>query len=437
MNIERYREIGLDTEIEDPNFSDTPHGKLAAKLIERIDKEAQRKIRPRIRTVGESEDDKPVNYRERVTTLVGLAHNRLDDIHNTFFEPNTPVIFTSQEQYDQFAEKKLCELSEDQAQTALLVLDGEDKGEELFERLNELTKEKMKKAEREGNLAEYLLWATEYPGQYNLKHDIMVTEAIRHTVFGKPVTPLEDYSEEIESRQKQFIAEARLVRRMHDMLEKLPDTERIKVAILRLPAEVDPSRPPRVLTYFPPHTFARYSDSPQETNQQGSIKYCITYASCLHHSFDSLYRLTREQKTDGQFAARAFYVTSQTAHGADDIQDFPKSARRFLEVSFVDETPTIPAIREEMKKKYPQVTFTQNPAILRCDIDPNLVSDGSQGHFILGYDESGEKVTQDLLPYVMNPLLEGVSNAYNIQVDQFFNKLPRAKSPRYLLFKFT
>ena len=95
MNIERYREIGLDTGIEDPNFSDTPHGKLAAKLIERIDKEAQRKIRPRIRTVGESEDDKPVNYRERVTTLVGLAHNRLDDIHNTFFEPNTPVIFTS------------------------------------------------------------------------------------------------------------------------------------------------------------------------------------------------------------------------------------------------------------------------------------------------------------------------------------------------------
>lgn len=68
------------------------------------------------------------------------------------------------------------------------------------------------------------------------------------------------------------------------------------------------------------------------------------------------------------------------------------------------------------------VSFVRGSAILRSDIRSTLVADGGQMHFILGVDEYGQKITQDLIPYVMDSLVGGLSNAYNIEV----NKLLRS-----------
>lgn len=75
-----------------------------------------------------------------------------------------------------------------------------------------------------------------------------------------------------------------------------------------------------------------------------------------------------------------------------------------------------------MQEKYPKVTFTPTTAILRDDIEPYLVFDDSKLHFILRDEEDGTRICQDQLPYVMNALTGGVSNAYNIRVDHFSNR---------------
>jgi len=254
------------------------------------------------------------------------------------------------------------------------------------------------------------------------RYKTIVNEKVYNAVSGKQSATLQEYIEKIEMQRKHFIAEERLIRRMHEMLEELPDNDKIKVAILRLPAEVDPRRPQRVLTHFPPHSYNRWSNDIDKTNREAFTMYCVTYAPCLQHAFDTLYRLTRKITPDGKFLTRAFYVTSQYAQGVDHEPNYPESARRFLEISFADETPPIPAIRTHIQDKYPQVTFKQRNEILKDDIEPYLIYDGTQLHFILGYDKLGEKVKQDLIPYVMNALTGGVSNAYNIRVDQFFNR---------------
>lgn len=72
-----------------------------------------------------------------------------------------------------------------------------------------------------------------------------------------------------------------------------------------------------------------------------------------------------------------------------------------------------------MAKTHPGVTFVRNPVIVRSEIN-SLVGDDGQAHFILDYDENGYRITQDLITYVMESLAGRVSNAYNIEVDQFF-----------------
>ncbi|GIW61888.1 MAG: hypothetical protein KatS3mg089_0740 [Patescibacteria group bacterium] len=418
LNPENLRQIGINEDGKNSQLSENIHEKLAAKIIERIDKKVERS--KLVVIVGRKDNDQPIDYKNESNILLASIHQRLIEAFSIYGNSHTPFLFYSQKQYDQFKEHGLLTLSEQQAHIAFSVLEAEDQAEEIFQNLTSTTVERIKTAEQEGNLSDYLMWQLVPREQYS--YERIINETVYNAISGKQNVTLEDYIEEIEQERKQFAAEARLIRRMYEMFDKLPDNDKIKVAILRLPAEVDLRRPQRVLTYFPPHSYNRWSNDIDETNREAFTMYCVTYAPCLQHAFDSLYRLTRKKTPDGQSIPRAFYVTSQHAQGIEHESNYPESARRFLEISFADGTPPIPAIRAEMHDKYPGVTFIQKATILRDDIEPNLVFDGSRLHFILGHDEDGTRIYQNQIPYVLNALTGGVSNAYNIRVDQFLNR---------------
>lgn len=348
-----------------------------------------------------SEERQPDHQTKTLESLAEL-HNRLNGLRSIYGQ-DVPVIFDSQEQYAEMAEKGLLVLSPNQATVALHALQGEATGEQVQRALNGEINNKIKFTEQEKDLAGYLLWQMEQRHYYHIQ---MVDSAIYRTVSGQEPYTLQDYVDDIESRKPKWITEARLVKRMHLMLSDLPDEDKIKVVILRMPENVDRSRSPRVLTYFPPHAFYGMGGQANNTNPEALTTYCLTNAACIHHSFDVLYRLTRIQKPGGQYEARAFYVTSQSAEGTN---------MRFLEVSFADGRPPIPPIRTE----YPQLAFRRNSAIEMIDLAPNLlVGKDGELHFILGVDEYGNNITQDVIPYAVDSLVGGPSNVHNIRVDQ-------------------
>lgn len=414
----RYSQLGIPQEAISHEFPATIHGQLATKLLDRIDQKAKG---PRIVKVGEPIDT-PQEPRVVAANLVAGVHNTLVHTYQILYSDQIPVIFTSQDQYDHFANRGLLSLSEDQARIALTTLEAEDLEKVIYRDLTIQTQQRIEQAEQERDLPSYLMWSLEGSDQYYRRHNMLVTEAIYNAVIGQPAPSVEDIFKEVatEERKARFKTEARLVRRMHAMLADLPDEDKIKVAILRLPKEIDSARSPRALTYLPARSFNRWGYSPEDAQTEAMERYCITDAACIHHSFDSLYRLVRRQLPGGQFAPRAFYITSYSAQNHEGLTGFPESAKRFLQVSFADDTPVFPAIQGEIIKTHPQVTFIKNPAILREDVVPNLVVDNGEMHFILGEDEYGDKITQDLIPYVLDSLVDGVSNAYNIRVDQFF-----------------
>lgn len=350
-------------------------------------------------TVVGIETKKPTIYEE-----LAALHNKLVNLQD-IYGLGMPAIIDSRQHYDKICQNGLTELSDGQVRLALCVLSGEELGKQMYRAFLNENSNRTQLAEQNGDLASYLLWQRE---QYYPHRHMMISEFIYNGVLDHPQRSLRDYIDDVESKKQRWLAEARLVRRMHQMLVDLPDNDKIKVAILRMPENIDRARSPRVLTYFPKASFYRLGGRTDQLNREPTTSYCVTDAACIHHSFDTLYKLTRFQKPDGQFEARPFYVTSQSAEDG---------SMRFLEISFSDGRPPIPPVRAE----YPQLSFRQNPAIEKVDLAPNLVV-GEKGelHFVLGVDEYGGKITQDVIPYAVDSLVEGVGNAYNIRVDQFF-----------------
>lgn len=412
-----YTKLGIPQSAISDEFPQTIHGQLADKLFGKI-KEKERQVHS-IRSFGV--EPQPLDFPTETAGFVGEAHNSLFNL-SLVYGITPPYIFDSQEDFDRFSQNGLTSLTDEQARLALTVLNAEDGGKEAFRTLSQYTQEKREQAVAEGDLPTYLMWFLEGVDQYQRMHSWMQTEAVYYAATGKQVDLAASHIQDIEKRKSRFVAEARLVRRMHQMLSNLPDEDKVKVTILRMPTEVSNTRPPRALTYFPARTFGRWASSEDQSNEEPGEFYCITDAACIHHSFDTLYRLTRIEKPNGQFEARAFYVTSQRAENHEQIADFPPSGRRFLEVSFADGKPPIPSIRTDVGEKFPGVSFKTNHTVLKEDIEPYLVFDANALHFVLGEDEYGQKVTQDLIPYVVDSLIGGVGNAYNIPVHQFFTK---------------
>lgn len=360
-----------------------------------------RASRPAFVTIGTTPELNPL---QKVADILASCHNRVVSLNN-IYGVRFPGVFTAQDHFESLRAQGLTLLSSDQAQVAIKVLEGENVGKNTSRQLYIHSSNQTKEAVEKNDLPTYLMWERE---TYEVtKRDLMIDEAIYRAMTGGEFPPLQEYIDEVETKRPRWLAEARLARRMYVMLEALSDRDRIRAAILRMPENIDRARSPRVLTYFPNGSFYLGGGRADITNQGAVLNYCITDAACILHSFDNLYRLTRKQKPDGQFEARAFYVSSYSGEGFN----------RFLEVSFDDDTSPMPPIRLHN----PQVQFTRNPAIEREDVTPNLVvGDEGQLHFILGVDEYGGKITQDLIPYVVDSLVGGVSNAYRIPVGQFF-----------------
>lgn len=388
---------------------------LATALIHRLDqKAAQAKM---VQFVGKP--PRELDYKQEAVELIGGLHNALDNCFRTYADERIPTLFDSQEQFDQFAREGILALSTDQAALVIQTIQAQDQAETVYQQFSEQTRGKVTKAREEKDLPAYLMWSMEAADQYYRRREGVINETICAVALGENPPTCETLSSEVERGRKRFLADARLVKRMHQMLADLPDDDKIKIAILRLPAEVDSARRPRVLTWFPPNSFHPFGGRAVATNEEAQEYYCITDADCVWHSFDLLYKATRQQGAGGQFISRAFYLTSQSAVNAEGIEGFPANAKRFLEVIFADGTPPIPAIRAEMTARYPQVILQRNPAISREDIQ--LVTDGTKLHFILGRDEHGYPITQETIPYVVDSLVGGVGNAYNIAVDHFFH----------------
>lgn len=406
MNAEvPYAALGISQETLTPDFQDTLHGQFAQRIIDQITATATKKAR--IRSVEQSEDQ-PIDYRQEATDLIAGWHNKMAELYSVFYSPDIPIIFDSQEQYEEFESGGIMALSEEQVKKSIQIMAAEQRARETQGEHAATRRTKIEEAEKSGDLSSYLMWSVEIE-EKNTGYDYETSALLYQIVIGSEMVSTDDYAKEVESQKAKFDAEAKLVRRMHAELARLPDNDKIKISIMRLPAEVDNSRPSRTLMYAPESSYNRWSDEIPEFSARET--WSITDAACILHSQDNLYRLTRKQLPNGQFQPRAFYVTSQSASG-----EVSQSATRFLEVSFADGTEPMPPTRKELGDE----NFTKNPAITRVDLVQNLVVDDGQLHFILGYDEYGGRITQDVIPYVMDSLVGGVSNAFNIRVDQFF-----------------
>lgn len=343
----RFIELGIPPELSTPKFAQTPLGQLATKLLDRTDRKLQR---PKIKTIGRQvqPQDQSFDYRWEAVDLLAKAHNTLDGFSRFLGAEHVPYIFSSQAEFDRLEEGGLIVLSEKQAQIALTVLESEDAGEKLFKEFSEQTRQRAAAAEEQRDLPTYLMWSLEAADQHYRKHDVIVNDTIHHAVIAQPLPAIEELLKEIEENKQRFLVEARMAKRMHQMLAALPDNDKIKAVIIRAPAETDRARPPRALTNFPAKSFSRWSDDANETNDEALELYCMTDAPCLNHALDNLYKLTRYSRLKGEFLARAFYMTSQSAYGFEGIRDFPTAAQRFLEVSFADGTPPFPPFSREL-----------------------------------------------------------------------------------------
>lgn len=404
MNAEiPYGALGIAQEALTPEFSDSLHGQFARRLIDTITANANKKVR--IHSVGQ--EIKPLDYKEEATAQVADWHNKMAELYKVFYSPDIPFIFDSQEQYDEFARNGIMTLSEDHVRKSMQIMEAEQQAREIQSERATTRRSKIEDAEKSGDLSSYLMWSVE-SAERNFGYEFEKGELLYKAVCGYDIESIDEYTARVENDRKQFEVEAKLVTRMHSQLSSLPDDDKIKVSIMRLPVEADKTRPPRTLMSAPANSFNRWSDEIPEFEAREF--WTVTDAACINHSLDSLYKLTRKQLPNGQFQPRPFYVTSQST--ISDVQ----SASRFLEVSFADGTEPLPPARKHFGDK----NFTQNPAITKQDLVQNLVVDDGQLHFILGHDEYGGRITQDVIPYVMDSLVGGVSNAYNIRVDQFF-----------------
>jgi hypothetical protein len=412
--IADFSKLGISPEVITPDFPASIHGRLGTTILRRIDDEQNK---PKIIWAGQPEESNEVDPNQFMQKLVLGAHEKLASLYNIFCNDQIPYIFRDQEHYNIFGNNGLMALTEDQARTALTVLDTEDEAKETHRKLFVEAQKRTEVAVEEKDLATYLMWQLKIAEENSdaiRRESWAVDSAIYRAAIGSSPQTLEERIAEIDSAKSKFLTEARLVRRMHQMISGMPDEDKIRMAILRLPAEADRDRRPRVLTAFPERSYSGWANKVERTNLEPQLMYTITDSACILHSFDTMYKLTRRETRNGQFEPRPFYLTAQEAQ--TDGVNVPSEIRRFLEVSFTDGTPPFPDIRAQ----FPQIEFRQARAILGQDFDKKLISEDGQLHFIIGKDEYGENITQDLIPYTIDNLVGRVSNAYNLRVDQFF-----------------
>ena len=420
---ERLGPQGQQTSEHAEHPVNSPHQKLEAKLLARLE---ARSRKPRITSVGAAETPRDP-WREAANMIAG-ASNQLNDLYQIWYDPDIPQIFPDQEAFDTFYEQGFTALSDEQAATAFTVLDATDDAEAIYRDFISENTKRIEQARENNDLSSYLMWKMQQSNLYYHRREEMVGQAILDRIHDRPAKDLKSYVADVEEGRKKFEAEAKLATRMAGIMNEIPDTGDVRVVITRVPAEVDRSRPERALSHFPAGTINRWNNDPEKAVPQASLEYCITTAPCIQNSFDNLYKVTRREKPKRkgrqnapvEFEPRAFYVTSQVAEVDIDDPSVSPAARRFLEVSFADGTAPLPSIRADM----PKVAFRKAPVILRMeDCVRNLVITNDQLHYKLGVDENGNEITQDMIPYAMDTLLGGTSNAYTIPVQDFFPHL--------------
>lgn len=352
---------------------------------------------------------------EEIASIHNLMNNLSGSEQNIFDDEH------GQKQCDDLVERGLLVLSPDQIQKALAIIRVKNKLTELNQKFWKLRSEKLREAKEKKDLASYLLWFRPSAGnEYFMGLMIHLGCYDPEVLFQEKIKDVESYRPLYESTAKQ-------IRKLYQSIKTLPeDPSKARLALSRLPKEVDPTRPVNILIEYPAGTYVAPDDEfiDKKTGKPFGVidnKRRIFFsdhpAQCSTHAYDDLYRATRVERKKGEFEARPFYIAAYEA--INTPEGFPESARNVLEISFQN-GDTLPDTKKRMQELYPDVRYVQKPYIGKDDLQSIEVEDGI-AHYMLGKNNKGEVIKQDLIPYAMASIRSVSSNANIYGLEDFLD----------------
>ncbi len=353
------------------------------------------------------------------TTIRVLAetHNELARSHKTGATGEPLIVFESQEHYDLLSTGGLAALSPEQARVALEHLQFKDRVTEVTRGVANIILKKQQEAKSSGNLAQYMMWKS---ATHFISEDFVSGMGIYMTEDGSIPDP-EKFVDYVIESQPSWQAEAKMVYRLEEMLKTMPDEEgKVKVALARLPKEIDQNRPVRIMVQFPTGTYKGYGGRALETNDTELFLYSGPDAPvCVQDAYYRLYTLTRV-KNGEKYLPRPFYIRSMVFEGVEGQEDFPEAARQYLELSFADGSdPILPPVVKDLTKIGVTLLARSKSAIDDSDLDQIVTDEDGLAHFKLGVDAQGYPIRQDTVQYAMRALLGGYSNVKNFLLNDF------------------
>lgn len=365
---------------------------------------------------------------KHLETLSGSAFDLLVRIHNQLAdkyryrlvsEPQQ-LIFESQEHADAVWEKGLSALNPEQAKEALRVINREIQSIKTLHELSDIATQKIEAAIQSKNVSQYLMW---WSARRRLNATWIADMSEYLSGSNEGILPTSELVKLIEEDEKRWTAEAKVFTRLSKMINSIPvDPTRPRIAMVRMPREVDKDGRVRLLIDFPPNTFKDNGGMYLKADEDRRTFYTGHEAPlCVMDAYYRFYQLMRKETKPGVFEPRAGYLTPYVASGTEGIEDFPEEAQHFIQISFAGSDEVLPKLMEEVAEKFPGVIYARKDAIDDKDLDRVYTGSDGLAHFIMAKDDLGEPIRQDTVQYALQAAMTGFSNVTNVPVEQLID----------------
>lgn len=357
-----------------------------------------------------SETDEEAKPQDIEAVRIGVA-NEILSIDELTREYEAEGIFdaeNAQKQYDDLIAEGLRSLRPEQIQKVLAFMRMKNRIPELMRSFYVLRREKIKEAKEKKDLSLYLMWYSQQPDTAYINYVMMTNNCFDFDQLFKLILA------DIEEKRSRFATEAKHVRKMYHTMNSIPrDSSKPRIALGRLPKELDHMRPVWVLIEYPEGSYLSPYDEylDRETGKiigKPENKRKIFLSShpngCSSHAYDDLYKATRIPKGKDSFESRPFYIAAYEA--IDPPEGFPDSAKNILEISFQSGN-IIPNTRARIKESYPDIQYAKKPYISQDDYSQSIKHQNGVAHYAVQNENNGPVTKQDLVPYAMMSIRSG------------------------------